>query len=86
MAAALKIEEERIKQSRSLAELFVNPKTKSVYQRGDVIRFIKYGNTLKNISENGYELFYRGQLTPIIVDEINKNGDLTNLEQGETME
>lgn len=76
LASALKTEEERIKQSVPLAEIFINPKTNAVYQHGDVIKRLKYADTLKNISENGYEAFYRGFLTPIIVEEINKNGSI----------
>lgn len=71
---ALVTEQDRLRQSPSLAEIFLNPKTNSVYRQGDVIKRVKYAQTLKEVSENGYEAFYRGTLTPIMVDEINKNG------------
>lgn len=75
LAQALESDHERIKNSRSLAEIFVNPKTGSIYKQGNVIKRVKYANTLKNISENGYEVFYRGALASSVVQEINKNGD-----------
>lgn len=74
LSSVLKSAEDLINASPSLAEIFINPKTMSVYQQGDVIKRPKYGNTLKNISENGYEVFYRGALTNLLVNEINQNG------------
>lgn len=74
LSEALNLKEEQIKKSPSLAEVFVNAKTKTVFKQGDLIKRIKYANTLRNISENGYETFYRGDLASTVVREINKNG------------
>ena len=67
---------EVIKNNTGLREIFVNPLTNDFYKENDTIRMPKLARTLKNLSESGYELFYKGALTPIIVSEINRNGKL----------
>jgi gamma-glutamyltranspeptidase len=70
----LKARENRIKNNSALIEAFINPLTDSVYLEGDVITRLKYANTLRTLSMNSYEIFYKGQLTQTIVKEINDNG------------
>ena len=67
---------EVIKNNTGLREIFVNPLTNDFYKENDTIKMPKLARTLKNISESGYELFYKGALTPIIVSEINRSGKL----------
>lgn len=54
--------------------MFVNPITDSVYVKGDIIRRPKYAQTLRTIAEFGYQAFYDGALTDLIVKEMNDNG------------
>lgn len=67
---------EVIKNNTGLRDIFVNPLTNDFYKENDTIKMPKLARTLKNISESGYELFYKGALTPIIVSEINRSGKL----------
>jgi gamma-glutamyltranspeptidase/glutathione hydrolase/leukotriene-C4 hydrolase len=74
LAQGLSQKEDFIKTNSGLREVFINPMTNSVYKQNEVIKRLKYAQTLRNISLNGYELFYKGAMTKIIVDEINHNG------------
>lgn len=74
LAVALKDKEQLIKNNTALTEMYVNPATNSVYQQGDVIKRIRFASTLRILAEQGHTAFYDGVLTPLIVDEINKNG------------
>lgn len=54
--------------------MFSNPMTGLFYQSNDQIRLERLAQTLRLVSEKGADEFYNGSLTPIIVDEINRNG------------
>lgn len=74
LATMLHEKEDLIKNSSSLSELFINTRTNTVYKENDVLKRVKYANTLRNLSLNGYETFYKGAMTKLIVEEINQNG------------
>lgn len=63
-----------VARDKGLSEMFVNPSTRKVYARNDVIKREKYAQTLRLISKYGYQAFYNGPLTKLMIDEINKNG------------
>lgn len=74
LASALRSKEELIKKNQALSEMFVNPATNSVYREGDIIFRRKYAQTLRILAAQGYKAFYDGELTDIIVKEMNDNG------------
>ncbi len=41
---------------------------------GDTVRFHDLAKTLEIIAEKGAEAFYNGELSEVIVEEINMNG------------
>lgn len=75
LASALKGQQERIKKNTALREMYVDPETDSVYVQGDIIKRLKYAQTLRTIATFGYKAFYDGVLTDLIVKEINDNGN-----------
>jgi gamma-glutamyltranspeptidase len=56
-------------------EIFVkNSSTNELYKEGDLMKRIKLGRTLRQISEEGVETFYNGNLAEKIISEIQKKG------------
>jgi len=56
-------------------EIFVkNSSTNELYKEGDLMKRIKLGRTLRQISEEGVETFYNGSLAEKIISEIQKKG------------
>lgn len=74
LSKGLKLKESLIKQNSALANIFVNPRTNSVYKENDTIKMENLGKTLTYISESGPDIFYNGILTGLMVAEINENG------------
>lgn len=74
LAETLRIRENFVRNNTALREWFINPATNSIYKKGDIIKCPKLAATFREISENGYETFYRGSLAAKIVKEINQNG------------
>jgi gamma-glutamyltranspeptidase len=61
-------------------EIFVkNSSTNELYKEGDLMKRIKLGRTLRQISEEGVETFYNGNLAKKIISEIQKKGFLKNI-------
>ena len=74
LAKALVVNEKHIQNNQELTNMFINPSTNNVYEKGDTIKLPKLGNTLKVIAEQGIDAFYNGILTGFIISEINENG------------
>lgn len=56
-------------------EIFVkNSSTNEVYGEGDLMKRIKLGQTLRKISEEGVDTFYKGDLADQIIYEIQNRG------------
>ena len=53
-------------------------KKKVLYGEGDRMFRKKLGRTLRRLSEDGVETFYRGDLARLIVEEIGKRGGLVS--------
>lgn len=64
-----------IRLNKALSDLFIDPETNLTYVEGQIIKWPNLGRTLRIISEKGYLAVYNGELTPIIVNEINQNGN-----------
>lgn len=60
LAAVLKFNADRIRAEPSMAEIFINPETKNLYQEGDIMYRPKLGETLRIIAEEGPGVLYNG--------------------------
>ena len=67
-----------IRKNKALSDLLIDPVSNLSYIEGNIIKWPNLGRTLRIISEKGYLAVYDGELTPIIVNEINQNGNLEN--------
>lgn len=77
----LKMFESTIKSQPSLAEVFINPKTKAVWVEGDTIRRPKLAKTLELIARDGADTLYNnGTLARMLVDEIQTLGGIITVE------
>ena len=74
LAKALVVNEKHIQNNQELTNMFINPSTNKVYEKGDTIKLPKLGYTLKVVAEQGIDAFYNGILTGFIISEINENG------------
>ncbi len=59
-----------------MRELFVNKITNEIYTTNSILKRPKLAKTLEIIAKDGESAFYNGQLTDIIVDEIQSNGGI----------
>ncbi|XP_018357572.1 PREDICTED: gamma-glutamyltranspeptidase 1-like [Trachymyrmex cornetzi] len=64
--------EPMIKNESSLAEILINPDTNRTWIAGDRIKRPKLAKTLKLIAKEGPSVFYNGNITDKLVDEITK--------------
>ena len=65
-----------IRNSPELSSIYINPLTNEFYKENDIIKMPSLAKTLKIISEKGSGAFYNGELSKIIVQENNDNGNL----------
>ncbi|XP_077275212.1 glutathione hydrolase 1 proenzyme [Temnothorax americanus] len=72
LAAYLANKEPMIKNESSLAEILINPDTGKPWIAGDRIKRPKLARTLKLIAEEGPDVFYNGNITDKLVEEITK--------------
>lgn len=72
LAAYLVEKEPMIKKESSLAEILINPNTNKTWIAGDRIKRPKLAETLKLIAKHGPDIFYNGNITDKLVDEIAK--------------
>ncbi|XP_065561496.1 scoloptoxin SSD14-like isoform X2 [Artemia franciscana] len=77
LANALREQKERILNEPTMS-VFINPKTGTVWQEGDIIKRPKLAQTLEKIAEQGANVLYDGELTAGFVQDIqDKNGIIT---------
>jgi gamma-glutamyltranspeptidase / glutathione hydrolase / leukotriene-C4 hydrolase len=66
----------KIHGSAALRETFVNKINNEIYKVNSIIKRPKLAKTLDIIAREGESAFYNGQLTDIIVDEVQSNGGI----------
>ncbi len=77
----LKWLESTIKNEPSLAEVFINPETNTVWSKGDIIRRPKLAETLELIADEGSDTLYNnGTLARMLVKEIQDLGGIISVE------
>lgn len=70
-----------IESQESLAEVFIDPKTNSVWLEGDIIRRPKLAETLELIADEGADTLYNnGTLSQMLVNEIQELGGILTVE------
>lgn len=75
-AKFLKFCESKILKSKPLRETYVNRLNNELYKANSIIKIPKLAKTLEVIARDGESAFYNGQLTDIIVDEIQSAGGI----------
>ncbi|XP_037030020.1 glutathione hydrolase 1 proenzyme-like isoform X2 [Bradysia coprophila] len=77
----LKLREDTITSQPSLAEVFINPETNSVWVEGDIIKRPKLAETLELIADEGADTLYNnGTLSQMLVNEIQELGGIITIE------
>lgn len=66
--------------SQSLRNLFTNPKTKSLYREGDIIKRPDLAKTLKRIRDHGADDFYGGDTGRLFIEDLKKLGGKMTLD------
>lgn len=80
LAFSIKRAEANIRDSQEMSDIFINPLTNQTYKQNDFIKMLKLADTLELISRTNINEFYNGNLTKVIVDEINENGGMVTVE------
>lgn len=80
LARALRNQKKLVLESKSLREVFVNPKTHHVLVQGDEVRRPKLAKTLQLIAEKGADELYTGTLGQMLVKDIKQFGGIITLE------
>lgn len=75
-AKFLKFCESKILDSKPLRETYVNRINNEIYKVNSTIKIPRLAKTLEIIAREGESAFYNGQLTDIIVDEIQSAGGI----------
>lgn len=80
-AYVLQLRESIIRDHPSLAEVFINPATNSVWIEGDVIKRPKLGDTLELIANEGVDTLYNnGTVAQLLINEIQELGGIITME------
>lgn len=79
MANLFKIAESDFKKNKSSAKIFIK-QDGSLYKEGDLLVQKDLANTLKLISKNGSDGFYKGKVAELIADDMKKNNGIISLE------
>ncbi len=69
-----RIFQKELKSDQTLRKWFINPRTNNRYRVNETVFFPELANTLEIIADKGPSAFYDGELSQVIVDEINLNG------------
>ncbi|XP_022907556.2 scoloptoxin SSD14-like isoform X2 [Onthophagus taurus] len=72
----LKNNQQMILNNPEFREMFVNPSTNQVYEKGDLIKRPKLAETLEIIAKEGADALYMGSLTKQFVEDIQKAGGI----------
>ncbi len=71
------LSEAAIRKNIELSNIYVNKTSNKIYKQDDIIFMPKLARTLEIISEKNITAFYHdGELTRLIIEEINENGIL----------
>ncbi|CAF1275262.1 unnamed protein product [Adineta ricciae] len=85
LAQAIQQNKQLILNDPNMKELFVKDKnTNELYQFGDSIKQLKLAKTLQIIAEQGDDVFYHGELSQKILQEIQDEGGIITKEDLET--
>lgn len=78
----LEIKEKQIHNSPSLTEVFVNPKTKNIWNVGDRIKRIKLAETLEIVANEGPDTLYtsNGTIVNALVSEMKELGGIITVD------
>ncbi|KAH8295985.1 hypothetical protein KR018_008981, partial [Drosophila ironensis] len=77
LARVLEREEERIRNEPSMAEIFINPKTDSVYRQGETMYRHMLAETLEMVANEGAQVIYRGgRVGRKLVEDIQAMGGI----------
>ena len=60
--------------------MFINPKTDSVLEEGDIYRMDAYCNTLETIAKRGAEEFYNGKIAEKLIADLSGAGGIMTLD------
>ena len=60
--------------------MFINPKTDSVMEEGDIYRSYAYCSTLEKIAKNGAEEFYSGETAEKLIADLSEAGGIMTLD------
>ena len=60
--------------------MFINPKTDSVLEEGDIYRMDAYCDTLEKIAKKGAEEFYNGEIAQKLIADMSGAGGILTLE------
>lgn len=67
--------------SESLREVFINPETNDTYKEGEFLKREKLAVTLEQIAREGGDALYSGgNLTTLLVEDIQANGGIIRIE------
>ena len=70
-----------IKSQPGLAEVFINPETNAVWNKGDIIKRLKLAETLEIIAEEGVDTLYNnGTIAQLLTNEIRQLGGIITVE------
>ena len=78
LAEALKINQDWLSTNDNILKLVTNPISNKLYKTNEIIKFPQLAKTLEKISESGPSVFYNGEMSTQIVNEINLNGIYLN--------
>lgn len=81
-ANILRTEEEAIRNSPTLSEIYINPDTNDVYQEGDLVKRDKLAVTLEIIKKEGVDTMYsrNGTIAKIVVQDIQDAGGIITVD------
>lgn len=70
----------KIYEEPSLKEVFVNPETNLVYKEGDIMKRLKFAETLETIAIENSDALYNGSLTDGFIDDVQNAGGILTKE------
>lgn len=76
LARVLQKAKHKILNNLSLRKVFVNPSTNDVWSIGDKIRRPQLADTFEEISENGPDVFYAGDIGKVIIEDVKNEGGI----------
>lgn len=72
--------EDKIKDEKSLREIFINPATNRTYKNGERIKRLKLAETLEVIAEKGADAMYGGEIGRKMVEDVRARGGILSEE------